>query len=92
MDWIALITTLITTILPLSINKGAANNSTALSRRAVEYGKFSERASDGVAAAALFEVAEVCRCLAAAKTDADQQQILAAANDAFGAAKAQMSK
>lgn len=91
MDWIALITTLITTILPLIINKGVGQNKVAFQRRAVQYAKFADKASDGVAAAALFEISEACNCMAAASTNAEQQQILAAATDGLAAAKAQMA-
>lgn len=89
MDWMALISMLLTTILPLIINKGG-DNKVALQRRAVQYAKFANMANDGVTAAALFEISEACNCMAAAPNTAAQQQLLAAANDCFASAQAQM--
>jgi len=91
MDWMALISMLLTTILPLIINKGVNNNKVALQRRAVAYARFAENAPDGLSAAALFEVSEACNCMAVAKTDAEQQQIFAATQDAFAGVQRAMA-
>jgi hypothetical protein len=81
MDGVALITTLITTILPLVINKGPAASKTALQRRAVRYARLSEDTRDVESAFALGELASLCECLAACETAAEQQQLLGAATD-----------
>jgi hypothetical protein len=81
MDWVALISTIITTLLPLIINKGPAASKVALQRRAIRYNKLAEDASDIYAAFALGELASLCECLAVCETQAEQQQLLAAAND-----------
>lgn len=80
MDWIALITTLITTILPLIINKGPAVSKVALQRRAVKYAKLADETDEVYSAFALGELAFLCECLAVCETQAEQQQLLAAAN------------
>ena len=81
MDWVALISTIITTLIPLVINKGPAASKVALQRRAIRYSKLADSASDTHAAFALGELASLCECLAACETQAEQQQLLAAAND-----------
>ncbi len=81
MDWVALISTIINTLLPLIINKSPAASKVALQRRAIRYNRLSEDASDTYAAFALGELASLCECLSACETQAEQQQLLAAAND-----------
>lgn len=95
MDWAVLIGTLITTILPLIVNKGAGSNKVALQRRAVRYQAISDAAlaaGNVEAAFAVGEMASLCECLAAADSPAAQQQLLGAAQDAFGTAKASLAK
>jgi len=96
MDWVALITMVITTILPLIINKAVPMGvkQFALKRKQVWYDRLAEAAlakGDIVAAFALGEGAGLCACMAAEETDAGQQQLLAAATDAFASTKAQMA-
>jgi len=86
MDWVALITTLLTTVLPLIINKGPATSKPALLRRAANYKRISDNANASVEMALVAsEAAELCICLAACETQADQTQLLASADQAFGA-------
>ena len=91
MDWVTLITTLISTILPLIINKGPAANKVALQRRAVRYQAIADTAlanNDVQGAFAVGEMASLCECLAAATDAGQQQQLLAVAQDGLKAALA----
>lgn len=92
MDWVALITTLITTILPLIINKNPSVSKVALQRRAVWYRKLADDADEVYAAFAIGELASLCECLAQCETQAEQQQLLAAANDGMTRLSATIEK
>lgn len=92
MDWVALISTIINTLLPLIINKSPVASKVALQRRAIRYNRLSEDASDTYAAFALCELASLCECLAACETQAEQQQLLAAANDGMARMRSLMKE
>lgn len=89
MDWVALITTLITTFLPLIINKGPAMNRFALQRRQVYYAKLADAqaAINPAVSVAAYEASELCCCLADCKTKEEQLQVYSSALDGYGKAK-----
>ena len=91
MNWQALISMLLTTLLPLIINKGPAASKVALQRKAVRYARIADATADPMAAFALGEVADLCNCLAVAETPADQQQLLGAAQDGFAGVERAMA-
>lgn len=91
MDWMALISMLLTTLLPLIINKGPGVSKTALQRKAVRYAKIADATTDPMAAFALGEFADLCNCLAVAETAEAQQQLLGAAQDGFAGVQRAMA-
>ena len=91
MDWMALISMLFTTILPLIISKGPSSAKFTLQRMAARYERLSNAATDTTEAFALGTASDICLCLAESKTKGDAEQLLAASRDGFGAFKSELA-
>lgn len=91
MDWLALVSLLLTQILPLILVKGPAASKVALQRKAIRYDRIAEDSTDPMTAFALGEAADLCNCLAVAETAEAQQQLLGAAQDGFAGVQASLA-
>lgn len=91
MEWITILTTLLPMILQI-VNKGTNTSKPALLRRSVMYSQIAADTQETAETRLLmFELSEMCKCLAAAETVDEQMQIMGMAQDAANSASAQMA-